>query len=392
MNTELKTELSIKEICEGFYYNEAEGKGLNGWAGKLVIQPEYQRNYLYAEAKLEEAVINSVLKKYPLGLLYFNKVGKDKYEVLDGQQRITSLGRFLTDKFPIFDENGTPHYYSKMPSDKREQIDKTKLTIYICEGTETEIKEWFRIINIGGILLKQQEISNAVFSGPFVTLAKEEFSNSQNSNLQKWSAYISGAVNRQDYLRRALEWVCKSSKTEDVELYMSKHRFCTDINELKSYFTSVIDWVSTTFIDVEDEMKGLAWGDLYERYHKNTYNPKDVSEKVHELYADAAVKKRSGVFEYILGGCQDPKLLDIRIFEESTKKAKFAQQTDEAKKKDISNCPMCAASGQAALIKRMWKYSEMDADHVKAWSNGGATDISNCQMLCKTHNRSKGNK
>ena len=391
MKTTLLTDVTVEEICKGFVYNELEGKGLFGWSGKLVIQPEYQRNYLYAEQKMEEAVIQSVLKDYPLGLIYFNKVGTDKYEVLDGQQRITSLGRFLTGKFPLIDENGMPHYYSAMPENEVKKINEKKLTIYICEGEESEIKEWFRTINIYGIKVNHQEISNAVYSGPFVTKAKEEFSNSQNANIQKWSAYIKGNVSRQDYLRVALEWVSKSTDDDIVDAYLSKHRYDTDINELKNYFTSVIDWINGVFIDVESEMRGLAWGRLFEAYHNTPYDPADVSNKVHALYADAAVKNRKGVFEYILGGCSDPRLLDIRVFEESTKKAVYTQQTDAAKKAGTSNCPLCAM-GHDNNAKKIWKFNEMDADHVTAWSKGGATDITNCQMLCKTHNRAKGNK
>ena len=391
MKTTLLTDVTVEEICKGFVYNELEGKGLFGWSGKLVIQPEYQRNYLYAEQKMEEAVIQSVLKDYPLGLIYFNKVGTDKYEVLDGQQRITSLGRFITGKFPLIDENGMPHYYSAMPEDEVKKINKKNLTIYICEGEESEIKEWFRTINIYGIKVNHQEISNAVYSGPFVTKAKEEFSNSQNANIQKWSAYIKGNVSRQDYLRVALEWVSKSTDDDAVDAYMSKHRYDTNINELKNYFTSVIDWINGVFIDVESEMRGLEWGRLFETYHNNPYDPADVSAKVHSLYADAAVKNRKGVFEYILGGCTDTRLIDIRVFEESTKKAVYAQQTNAAKMSGRSNCPLCAM-GNDNNAKRIWKYNEMDADHVTAWSKGGATDISNCQMLCKTHNRAKGNK
>lgn len=391
MKTTLLTDVTVEEICKGFVYNELEGKGLFGWSGKLVIQPEYQRNYLYAEQKMEEAVIQSVLKDYPLGLIYFNKVGTDKYEVLDGQQRITSLGRFLTGKFPLIDENGMPHYYSAMPENEVKKINEKKLTIYICEGEESEIKEWFRTINIYGIKVNHQEISNAVYSGPFVTKAKEEFSNSQNANIQKWSAYIKGNVSRQDYLRVALEWVSKSTDDDIVDAYLSKHRYDTDINELKNYFTSVIDWINGVFIDVESEMRGLAWGRLFEAYHNTPYDPADVSNKVHALYADAAVKNRKGVFEYILGGCSDPRLLDIRVFEESTKKAVYTQQTDAAKKAGTSNCPLCAM-GHDNNAKKIWKFNEMDADHVTAWSKGGATDITNYQMLCKTHNRAKGNK
>ena len=272
MKTILRTDITIEDICKGFVYNELEGKGLFGLSGKLVIQPEYQRNYLYAEQKMEEAVIQSVLKGYPLGLIYFNKVDDDKYEVLDGQQRITSLGRFITGKFPLIDSNGMPHYFATMPEDKKRIINETELTIYICEGEESEIKEWFKIINIGGIPLNQQEIDNAVYSGSFVTKAKEEFSNSQNANIQKWSAYISGKVNRQEFLRKALEWVTKSSDSEVIGTYMSQHRYDDNINELRTYFTSVIDWVSGVFLDVESEMRGLEWGRLFELYHRTAYN------------------------------------------------------------------------------------------------------------------------
>lgn len=391
MITTLRTDITIDEICKGFVYNELEKKGLFGLSGKLVIQPEYQRNYLYAEEKMEEAVIKSVLKGYPLGLIYFNKISDDKFEVLDGQQRITSLGRFMTGKFPLIDGNGLPHYFGSMPEDQERKIRETKLTIYICEGKESEIKEWFKTINIAGIPLKHQEIANAVYSGPFVTKAKEEFSNSNNANIQKWSAYIKGNVSRQDFLRVALEWITKSTDDDVVDAYMSKHRYDDNINELKTYFTSVIDWVSGTFSDVESEMRGLEWGRLYETYHRKPYDPAIVSAKVQELYADGAVKKRAGIFEYILGGCVDTRLLEIRVFEESTKRAVYAKQTKEAKAADKSNCPLCAL-GHDNNAKRIWKLSEMDADHVTAWSQGGATDASNCQMLCKTHNRAKGNK
>lgn len=386
MKTTLK-EYSVKEICEGFVYNELEGKGLFGLKGNLTIQPEYQRNYIYADGKKDVAVIKSVLKGYPLGIIYFNKIGKDKFEVLDGQQRITSVGRYVTDKFAVKDENEMEQYFNGIAKNKQEIIMKTKLLVYECEGTESEIREWFQTVNIAGVPLNEQELFNAIYSGPFVTLAKSEFSNSQNANIQKWGSYISGSVNRQEFLARALEWVSRGK----IGDYMSKHRKDTNINELKMYFNKVIDWISKTFIDVESEMKGLEWGRLYEEYHNKKYNPKKISEAVHRLYSDPYVKNRKGVFEYILGGEKDTKLLDVRVFDEATKKAVYTIQTDEAKKDKKSNCPLCAI-GHSANKKRIWTINEMDADHVSAWSKGGKTDIKNCQMLCKTHNRAKGNK
>ncbi len=388
METKLRTEITVADICDGFVYNTYEGKGLFGLGGKLTIQPEYQRNFIYADGggRREQAVIESLLKGYPLGLIYFNKVGKDEFEVLDGQQRITSIGRFVTNKFAIMD-GSNPKNFDSLPSDQRAKITGSKLLIYECEGTETEIKQWFETINIAGVPLNSQELLNAIYSGPFVTLAKAEFSNSQNANIQKWSAYIKGSANRQDFLATALDWVSKGS----VGDYMSRHRYENDINELKTYFNSVIDWVSTTFDDVEKEMQGLEWGRLYEQYHENAYDPKEVSAEVRTLCGDPFVKRRKGVFEYILGGSIDTKLLDIRVFDDATKRSVYEDQTQHATEKGVSNCPLCAL-GHGATKDKIWNLNEMDADHVTAWSKGGTSDAANCQMLCITHNRAKGNR
>jgi len=387
MKTTLKTDITVKDICDGFVYNELEGKGLFGLSGKLTIQPEYQRNYIYADGKRDVAVIESILKGYPLGLIYFNKVSDDVLEVLDGQQRITSFGRFVTNKFAIQDERGMQQYFDGIAADQRKKILETKLLIYECEGEETEIKDWFKTINIYGVPVNHQEILNAVYSGPFVTLGKAEFSNSQNANIQKWSAYISGSANRQEFLECALDWVSK----DNIDEYMSRHRYDKNITELKAYFNSVIDWVSTVFVDVESEMRGLEWGRLYEAHHKTAYNPSKISKKVKELYADPYVKNRKGIFEYLLGGSVDTKLLGVRVFDEVTKKSVYSTQTTKAESSGKSNCPLCAV-GHDANKSKIWKLTEMDADHVAAWNKGGATDIKNCQMLCKTHNRAKGNR
>lgn len=388
METKLR-DYTVREITDGFVYNELEGKGLFGLSGKLTIQPEYQRSYIYADGKRDVAVISSLLRGYPLGLIYFHKVDDGQFEVLDGQQRITSFGRFVSGKFAIKDENGREQYFSGLAEDKQKKILDSSMLVYECEGTETEIKEWFQTINIAGIPLNSQELLNAVYSGPFVTLGKEEFSNTQNSNVQKWSAYISGAVNRQEYWERALEWVSKGK--DNIGGYMSKHRFDTDINGVKTYFTSVIDWVSSVFVDVESEQRGLEWGRLYESYHNQAYSPSKVADQVRALYGDAYIKNRKGIWEYVLGGSLDTKLLEVRVFDEPTKKTIHSKQTADAQAKEISNCPLCAL-GNDANKSRIWKLDEMDADHVTAWSKGGATSADNCQMLCKTHNRAKGNK
>ncbi len=390
MNTTLIQSWTVGEICKGFQYNEYEGKGLYGLSGKLTIQPEYQRHYLYAEngGKREMDVIRSVLSGYPLGLLYFTKVGEDRYEVLDGQQRITALGRFLTEKFAWIDESGRPWYFTAMDKDLQAKILGTTLLVYVCEGTEREIKDWFRTINITGLPLNAQEILNAVYSGPFVTAAKEEFSNSNNGQVVKWSHYVAGSPKRQDYLATALEWVSRGHAEE----YLAKHRYEDSIQEMKTYFRSVIDWVTGVFdFAPEKEMCGLPWGELYEKYHKNAYDPAAVAATVKRLYEDFFVKEKRGIYEYVLGGCQEPRLLNVRVFDEPTKRTVYASQTKAAEAASVSNCPLCAME-VGSNRTRMWKLSEMDADHVTAWSKGGETSIENCQMLCRTHNRAKGNR
>lgn len=399
MKPELK-KYSVKEICEGFIYNELEGKGLFGLAGKLTIQPEYQRNYIYADGKRDVAVIDSMLKGYPLGLIYFNKIDDEHFEVLDGQQRITSIGRFVKEKFGVADANGIPQYFGGLPAEKQKQIEDYELLVYVCKGEETEIKEWFKTINITGVPLNEQELSNAIFSGPFVTAAKAEFSNSRNANVQMWQTYVRGEPNRQGILSVALDWVsevmisdeeAKKYKLPKKDSYMAKHRRDANIDELKTYFNTVIDWASSVFDMTESEMCGLEWGRLYETYHKNAYSPKAVQDKVMSLYADPYVKDRKGIFEYVLGGEKDKKLLNVRVFDEATKKSVYAAQTAKAQAAGVSNCPYCAMSDNANKNK-IWKLADMDADHVTAWSNGGATDRANCEMLCKSHNRAKGNR
>lgn len=389
METTLRTDLTVRDICEGFVYDTNEGKGLHGWGGRLVIQPEYQRNYIYFEQNKEAPVIDSVLKKYPLGLIYFVKTAEDKYEILDGQQRITSLGRFLTSKFTIKDENGNEQIFTSLAPSKQERILNTPLTIYICEGEEHEIKSWFKTINIAGEPLKEQELLNAIYSGPFVTNAKKVYSNSNNPQMQKWQCYVNGNPKRQEILAEALAWVAKGK--DKVDAYMAQHRYDNNISELQSYFDSVIDWAKGVFGAPYDGMKGLAWGELYEKYHSEPYNATAIRTRIDELLADDFVENKKGIFEYVLGGERDKQLLNVRVFDKRTKEKKYKEQTDKATAEGISNCPLCAV-GDNVNKTRIWKLSEMDADHVTAWSRGGETTIENCEMLCKTHNRAKGNR
>ena len=389
MQTNLNTNITIQQLCDGFTYNEYEGKGLFGLSGTLTIQPEYQRNYIYSdgEGKREKAVIESILKGYPLGLVYFNKTGDNQFEVLDGQQRITSIGRYVTGKFAVMDSNGVPHYFGSLPKDQQQKILDTSILAYECEGTESEIKDWFRTINIAGIPLNDQEMLNAVYSGRFVNLAKAQFSNSQNSNVKRWQAFIKGDVKRQEILATALSWVSKG----DVENYMSQHRNDDNITELSTYFNTVIDWAMSVFIDTKKEMCGLNWGDLYEKYKHNSYNPNTIKAQIDDLYGDPSVQSKKGIFEYVLDGANKTQLLNIRVFDENTKKQVYKAQTEKAKQLEVSNCPLCAIGDNSNKTK-IWDFKDMEADHVTAWTKGGLSTIENCEMLCVNHNRAKGNK
>ena len=389
MKTTLRTDITVKDICEGFMYDRALDKGLYGLNGKLTIQPEYQRNYIYDSNGKDVEVIKSLLKGYPLGLLYFVKTDEDKYEVLDGQQRITSFGRYVnaTYNFAVPDSSGNPRNFSSLNIDEQEKILNTRLTIYICEGTATEIDEWFKIINIAGVELTEQERLNASYFGSFTNLARKEFSNTNNASMEKWRTYIKGDPKRQEILNVALDWV----SDHKIAKYMSDHRYDSNINELKNHFNSVIDWINSLFDYTGNEVKGLPWGDYYKNYHLHSYNRKDLNEQVDKLLCDAQVTNRRGIFEYVLSGCSKPELLNVRVFDDRTKSLKYAQQTTDAKAKGISNCPDCAACSDARNIK-IYKINEMDADHVTAWSKGGSTEISNCTMLCSYHNKLKGNK
>ncbi len=379
----------IRDVVEGFSYNQSEEKPLFGLGGRLTIQPEYQRNYIYAMKKMDAAVIESILKGYPLGLLYFNKLPDQRFEVLDGQQRITSIGRFVKGQLFILDENRNEQYFHSLPKDKQDLILNTELLVYECEGTESEIKEWFKTINIPGVQLEEQEILNAIYSGPFVSKGKEEFSNRSNANVNKWASYVNANLERQGYWEIALKWVTAGKET--VSEYMGRNRNKADISEVKNHFYTVIDWVDTLFTEVHDEMKGLEWGRLYREYSSTPYNPKTLSQEVNQLLEDPFIERRRGIWEYLLSNKSKPELLEVRVFDKVKVAAAYASQTAKAEEEGTSNCPLCAV-GHSANSKRIYSRKEMDADHVTPWSKGGKTVADNCQMLCVSHNRAKGNR
>ena len=388
MKTTLHTDWTVGDVCEGFIYDKNEDKGLFGLGGKLIIQPEYQRNYIYGDGKKDVAVVESLLKGYPLGLIYFVKNADGMYEVLDGQQRITSFARFVRQswRFAVV-RNGKPKYFDSLDKDEQKRITEAPLTIYVCEGEPSEIQEWFKTINIAGVPLNEQELRNASYHGTFVTKARAVFSNTGNANMHRWQTYANGDPKRQKILEAALDWVSDG----EIDKYMALHRNDDNIIELKNHFETVIDWIDSIFDYTGNEVCGLEWGRLYREYHANAYSKDEITKRVDTLLSDTQVTNKRGVFEYVLGDEENKSLLNVRVFDDKTKKAVYDKQTKAAIEKEESNCPLCAL-GNDSNKARIYKITEMDADHVTAWSKGGATDISNCQMLCKTHNRAKGNK
>ena len=390
MKTTLNINYNVEQICKGFIFDRNESKGLYGLDGKLIIQPEYQRNYIYGDGKKDVAVIESILKEYPIGLIYFVKTLDGKFEILDGQQRITSIGRFVTNQFDIM-INGKPYNFDGLPQDKKDLINNYKFTIYECEGTESEIKQWFETINIAGVPLNNQELLNAIYSGPFVSAARKIYSNTTSAQNDVFGMYMKGSVNRQEYLETVLRWISNN----DIESYMNKHKLDSSCVELITHTDSVINWWESIFKEYYNEIKSIDIGQLYNRFHNNPYSS-TINEEVEKLYFDNFVNNKKGIWEYLLlknspNNEIRTELLDVRIFEDNVKRAKYKEQTDKAHAKGISNCPLCAV-GNNNNKTRIYSIKEMDADHVTAWSKGGSTDIKNCEMLCITHNRSKGNK
>lgn len=375
MKTTLR-HFTVAEICEGFSYLPETSEATRGLAGRLTIQPAYQRNYIYGINNTKDIdVIRSMRKGYPLGLFYFVKTQEGQFEVLDGQQRITSIGRYLTNEMAV-DE----FFYQSLTKEEQEQIDKYELLAYVCEGTSREILDWFQTINIAGFQLEPQEINNAVFTGPFVSAAKREFSDHLSPQAAVRKILIEGKIERQAHLAEVLKWISNGSARH----YLGKHQYDPDANALVNYYNIVQDWVFTHF-EKCSSMKGLNWGRLYNEYGSQHYDSSKLRAQVNALMADEAVTAKAGIYEFVLGGCKDHKLLNIRAFPESIKTSKYAAQTNEYDSdpdRFISNCPECRERG----THKRYNIKEMEGNHIIQWILGGATDPANCNMLCKNCN------
>lgn len=357
-------EIPIREVAKG--YKDSQESGVVGYGGLLDIRPAYQREFIYKDDK-RNAVIDTVRKNFPLNVMYWVKTKQGTYEVLDGQQRTISICSYINKEYSI-----DYQYFHNLTKDEQEQILDYPLMVYICEGTDKEQLDWFRVINIGGERLTDQELRNAVYTGEWLTDAKRYFSKTGCVAYQIANKYLNGVANRQDYLQTALRWIAhRDGKV--IEEYMSEHQHDTNANELWLYFKSVIDWVMILFPHYRKEMKGIEWGYLYNKYHLNSYDSKAFESRILDLIDDDDVGSIKGIYEYLFDG--EEKHLSLRQFDDKTKRKVYEKQ-----------------KGICAVCGKHFEIDEMEADHIDPWHDGGKTVIDNCQMLCKPCNRRKSGK
>lgn len=361
MKIDLK-ELTVRELAAGFKDNAENG--VVGFGGKLDIRPPYQREFIYKD-KQRDAVIDTIIKDYPLNVMYWAVREDGTFELIDGQQRTISICQYINGDFAhVF------RYFHNLKEDEKEQILNYQLMIYVCSGTESEKLEWFKTINIAGEKLTLQELRNAVYSGSWVSDAKRYFSKNGCVASQIGSDYLVGSPIRQEYLEKAIDWISSGN----IEVYMANHQHDQNASALWLYFQAVITWVNSTFVVKRKKfMKGIEWGVLYNKYKEVIYDTKAIEAETAQLIADDEVEKKSGIYAYIL--TRDERLLGIRTFSDSVKQKVYEKQK--------GNCIIC---------KKHFDISDMEGDHITPWHEGGKTLESNCQMLCKDDNRRKSGK
>lgn len=372
---EIKQKLiKVKDIFDG--YIDKDDDGVFAFGGRLAIRPPYQREYVY-DNEQAAAVIHTVLKGFPLNVMYWVKVGENEYEVLDGQQRTLSVMRFLDHKFDV-KIDGHSYYWDSLPDDKYNALINYEFMIYICEGNESEKLDWFRVVNISGEELTDQELRNSVYAGKWLSDAKLHFSKRNCAAKGLADRYIKGDPNRQELLEKALSGICEYQGLNDITEYMSAHKSDNDADELWQYFQDVIHWIEKIFPKYYTDMKGLDWCHLYNLYSKNTYNSSVMANEAKRLHMDDDVQKYKGIYEFLLCRDFDPfagRLLNLRAFDRRDK--------IEAYNRQEGVCPIC---------RLYFEFDEMEGDHILPWSKGGRTDEDNCQMLCKDCNRKKADK
>jgi len=359
--------IKVRNVIDG--YRDSREEGVVAYGGKLDIRPKYQREFVYKE-KQRNAVIETIKNNFPLNVMYWMIRDDGGYEVLDGQQRTISIGQYVNGDFSLNDR-----FFHNLTKEEQDKILDYELMIYFCEGTNKERLDWFRIINIAGEKLTDQEIRNAVYTGPWLSDAKLKFSKSNCAAYllaNDGGSLVSGSPIRQEYLETALSWI-NDGKIED---YMAKHQHEKNADELWQYFQDVIAWVRKTFPNYRKEMASVNWGELYNKFKDKKLNAAKLETEIKELMQDEDVTKKSGIYPYVL--TRQERYLSIRAFTEKMKREGYERQ------KGV--CPWCKKEKKE---KQKWDIEEMEADHVTPWHEGGKTIAENCQMLCKEHNRTK---
>lgn len=368
MNIELKS-IPIRDLIAG-YSNDPE-IGVRGYNGKLDIRPPYQREFRYDEAQ-KRAVINTIMKGFPLNIMYWSVVNDNEYEMIDGQQRTLSICEFYTHDFNIVDNDRGVLFFNTLTDEEKEQFLNYKLTVYFCSGTDKEKLDWFRVINIAGEKLLDQELRNAVYVGPFVTDARRHFSKNGCPAYKAGGDYMTGKLEEQAYLETILKWAARKDNMT-IDKYMAVHQFEPNANKLWSYYMQIITWVRSTFIKYRKEMKGLDWGALYDEFGDGIYDTAALENQIHDLMEDDEIMKKSGIYRYVLSG--DLRDLSFRTFDKKQKREAYERQQG-----------ICVHCG------KHFELEEMEADHITPWKEGGITVAENCQMLCRNCNRVKGGK
>ncbi len=359
--------IKVSELIAGFE-DKAE-EGVRGYSGRLNIRPPYQREFIYDDKKRNE-VIQTVRKNFPLNTMYWVKAGDDHFELMDGQQRTISICRYVAGDFSI-EIDGSPMNFGNLTGNKQQEILDYDLQVYVCEGTDDEKLAWFKIINIAGEKLTDQELANAIYTGTWLTDAKRWFSRTGCPGYQIGEKYVNGVPIRQAFLEKALEWI--SGGKDKIEAYMGSHQHDADAQELWQYFQAVIAWVERIFPKHRSIMKGLDWGGFYNKYKDAKLNAANLEQRIVDLIEDDEVNSKKGIYEYLLTG--NEKTLSLRAFDEKTQVKIYEKQ------KGI--CPVC---------KKHFDIGAMEADHIVPWSKGGKTVPENCHMLCKLDNRTKSGK
>lgn len=369
MQIELKS-IPIRDLIDG-YLNDPDA-GVVGYGGRLDIRPAYQREFRY-DLKQQQAVINTVMKGFPLNIMYWSVVGDDQYEMIDGQQRTLSICEFFNHEFNIEDPDRGVLYFGTLSDKEKQRFLDYELTVYFCTGENEEKLDWFRVINIAGERLLDQELRNAVYVGPFVSDARRHFSKNGCPAYKIGSDYMAGNPIEQAYLETVLRWAARKEGAAGIDDYMARHQYDPNANKLWAYYMQIITWVRSTFPKYRREMKGLDWGAMFEEFGENVYDTAALEKQIHDLMEDDEITKKSGIYRYVLSG--DLRDLSFRAFDKKTKREAYERQAG-----------ICAHCG------KHFELEEMEADHITPWKEGGTTVVENCQMLCRNCNRIKGSK